>query len=213
MVVKGLDFDNVTLVGILLADTSLNFPDINAAARTFQLTEQAAGRAGRREIEGKVILQTYQPENPTLVYCSLHDYEGFYRYDIAHRQKMWYPPFTEILGIFAANEDLERCIADIRSVYGKVSQCAASYGGSDVKLYEPSPAFLQKLKNKYIYHMLIRYRTGSAFKPMFRNEFNAIKLSVCVECICGSQFRSHCCKKEGKVKMAIRNIRIEGDEI
>ena len=105
MIVKGLDFDNVTLVGIMLADASLNFPDINAAARTFQLTSQAAGRAGRRSKQGRVIMQTYTPENETLVYCSNNDYEGFYSYDISHRMRMDYPPFSEIIGVFVANED------------------------------------------------------------------------------------------------------------
>lgn len=178
MVVKGLDFDKVTLAGILLADTSLNFPDINAACRTFQLVSQAAGRAGRRQVKGEVILQTYLPNDPTLVYCSNHDYEGFYQYDIAHRQKMCYPPFTEIAGIFNANEDLNACIADSNEIYQKVKSLIEGNEFHDVKLYEPAPAFIQKLKNKYIYHMLVRYEKGSMFKKYLRDEYNQIKLSV-----------------------------------
>ncbi len=178
MVVKGLDFDKVTLAGILLADTSLNFPDINAACRTFQLVSQAAGRAGRRQVKGEVILQTYLPNDPTLVYCSNHDYEGFYQYDIAHRQKMCYPPFTEIAGIFAANEDLNACIADSNEIYQKIKSLVEGNEFHDIKLYEPAPAFIQKLKNKYIYHMLVRYEKGSIFKKYLRDEYNQIKLSV-----------------------------------
>jgi primosomal protein N' (replication factor Y) len=127
MIVKGLDFDNVTLVGILLADASLNFPDINAAARTFQLTSQAAGRAGRREKQGRVIMQTYAPENETLVYCARHDYEGFYAYDIAHRRKMDYPPFSEVIGMFVASEDIEACMKDCEYIYKRLNDIANAH--------------------------------------------------------------------------------------
>ena len=178
MVVKGLDFEKVTLVGILLADAALNFPDINAASRTFQLTAQAAGRAGRRDLEGEVILQTYQPKDPTLVYASMHDYEGFYRHDIAHRKKMCYPPFTEIIGIFTANKDADVCIQDINKIYQEIKNLAHESGFKDIKFYEPAPAFIQKLKNKYIYHMLIRYDKDSTFKSIVREEYNQMKMSV-----------------------------------
>ncbi|MFA0815855.1 MAG: primosomal protein N' [Anaerofustis sp.] len=178
MVVKGLDFGNVSLVGILLADTSLNFPDLNAAARTYQLTEQAAGRAGRRAEQGEVILQTYQPDDPTLVFASLHDYDGFYQYDIAHRKKMEYPPFTEIIGIFTASASEEESLKDCLDLYEKVKRIALDLRDERVKLYEPAPAFIQKLKNKFIYHMLVRYPKDSVFKKSFRNEYNEIKVSL-----------------------------------
>ena len=178
MVVKGLDFDNVSLVGILLADTSLNFPDLNAASRTFQLTEQAAGRAGRRAEQGEVILQTYLPDDPTLVYASLHDYEGFYQYDIAHRQQMGYPPFTEIIGIFTASETEDVSKEDCTEIFHNVNRIIHELNDAEVKVYEPAPAFIQKLKNKYIFHMLVRYPKDHVFKEAFRKQYNEIKLSV-----------------------------------
>lgn len=180
MVAKGLDFENVSLVGILLADSSLNFPDINAASRTFQLMAQAAGRAGRRKGGGEVILQTYAPSNPTLLYSSAHDYESFYAYDIAHRSDMCYPPFSEILGIFTANEDEAAALSDCRVIYDALLYMSSSpeYSLDSLKLYEPAPAFLQKLKNKYIFHTLVRVRRNSIFKPAFRRSFDELKQSV-----------------------------------
>lgn len=175
MIVKGLDFDNVTLVGILLADASLNFPDINAAARTFQLSSQAAGRAGRRGKQGHVVMQTYTPENETLVYCATYDYEGFYAYDIAHRRKMDYPPFSEIIGVFVANEDIAVCMKDCEYIYKRLNDIANANNYGKIKTYAPTPAFIQKLKNKYIYHTLVRYEADSGFKADFRKEFNQIK--------------------------------------
>jgi primosomal protein N' (replication factor Y) len=175
MIVKGLDFDNVTLVGILLADASLNFPDINAAARTFQLTSQAAGRAGRRDRQGRVIMQTYTPKNETLVYCARHDYEGFYAYDIAHRRKMDYPPFSEVIGVFVASEDIAVCMKDCEYIYKRLNDIANAHNYGKIKIYAPTPAFIQKLKNKYIYHTLVRYETDSGFKADFRKQFNQIK--------------------------------------
>ncbi len=175
MIVKGLDFDNVTLVGVLLADASLNFPDINAAARTFQLTSQAAGRAGRRDKPGRVVMQTYTPENETLVYCARHDYEGFYAYDIAHRRKMDYPPFSEIIGVFVANEDMAVCMRDCEYIYKRLNDIANAHNYGKIKTYAPTPAFIQKLKNKYIYHTLVRYEADSGFSADFRKEYDQIK--------------------------------------
>ncbi len=178
MIVKGLDFDNVTLVGIMLADASLNFPDINAAARTFQLTSQAAGRAGRRSKQGRVIMQTYTPENETLVYCSNNDYEGFYSYDISHRMRMDYPPFSEIIGVFVANEDQYAAVSDCEKIYNRLNTIVKQDNYGKIKLYAPTPAFIQKLKNKYIYHTLVRYETESGFKRDFRTVYDEIKRSV-----------------------------------
>lgn len=178
MVVKGLDFQNVTLVGIVLADTSLTFPDLNAAARTFQLTAQAAGRAGRGEKPGEVIMQTYQPQNATLVYASRHDYKGFYAYDIAHRQQFGYPPFSEIFGLFAANESVEECIKDIERIFSKIKTLHSDFKDTNIKLYSPAPAYIQKLKGKYIYHMLVSYPAGSEFKRILRDNYNELKQSV-----------------------------------
>lgn len=176
MIVKGLDFDNLTLVGILLADSSLNFPDINAAARTFQLTTQAAGRAGRRNAQGEVIMQTYKPQTPTLVYASQHDFEGFYAYDINFRKEMNYPPFSEIIGFFCANISEEKCIEETKKIYDRIKSLADECKNEEkITLYEPAPAFIQKLKNKHIRHVLIKHEPNGKFAETLRENYDKIK--------------------------------------
>lgn len=176
MIVKGLDFDSLTLVGIILADSSLNFPDINAAARTFQLTTQAEGRAGRRDMQGEVVLQTYKPESPTLVYASLHDFEGFYSYDIDFRRENDYPPFSEIVGFFCACEDEERCEADSQLVHDRIEYLMKKYAGNEkVTLYRSAPAFIQKLKNKHIRHVIIKVEPQGRFLKVLRKYYDSIR--------------------------------------
>lgn len=178
MVVKGHDFANVTLVGILLADTALNFPDINSPQRTFQLCTQASGRAGRASKEGSVVMQTYSPKNKTLVYSSMHDYKKFYAYDIDYRKKMNYPPFSEILGIFIANESEAKSNEDINFVYNKIKELLKEKQREDVKLYQPMEAFIHKLKNKYIMHMLLRYNVDDEIKKDIRKIFSEVNKEI-----------------------------------
>ncbi|WP_329384332.1 replication restart helicase PriA [Anaerofustis sp. HA2171] len=178
MVVKGHDFANVTLVGILLADTALNFPDINSPQRTFQLCTQASGRAGRASKEGSVVMQTYSPKNKTLVYSSMHDYKKFYAYDIDYRKKMNYPPFSEILGIFIANESEAKSNEDINFVYNKIKELLKEKQREDVKLYQPMEAFIHKLKNKYIMHILLRYNVDDEIKKDIRNIFSEVNKEI-----------------------------------
>ncbi|WP_138268866.1 replication restart helicase PriA [Anaerofustis stercorihominis] len=178
MVVKGHDFANVTLVGILLADTALNFPDINSPQRTFQLCTQASGRAGRASKEGSVVMQTYSPKNKTLVYSSMHDYKKFYAYDIDYRKKMNYPPFSEILGIFIANESEAKSNEDINFVYNKIKELLKEKQREDVKLYQPMEAFIHKLKNKYIMHILLRYNVDDEIKKDIRKIFSEVNKEI-----------------------------------
>ncbi len=173
MIVKGLDFDNVTLVGILLADSSLNFPDINAAARTFQLTAQAAGRAGRRSRQGEVVMQTYKPEAPTLAYAAQHDFEGFYAYDINYRMEMDYPPFSEVIGFFLSHMSEERCTQDSQLLYERIQKLLENCGESHT-LYPPAPAFIQKIKNKHIRHVLVKVKAKSGINKLLRENYDEI---------------------------------------
>ena len=183
MVVKGHDFKNVTLVGIILADYALNLPDINAGQRTFQLCTQAAGRAGRSDKEGNVIMQTYKPKNKTLIFSALNNYKGFYAYEIQYRLKMDYPPFSEILGIFVSNEDEGVAIKECEKIYKKISDLVQNK--KDVKIYKPTQAFIYKLQNKYTMHVLVKYKIGDEIKKRIRKEFHNfrrnMKSSVFVE--------------------------------
>src|SRR3954452_18292774 len=97
MIAKGLHFPNVTLVGIIYADLSLHMPDFRAGERTFQLLTQVAGRAGRGDVEGEVIVQAFTPFHPAIQYARRHDYAGFYEQEIEFREQLKYPPFTHMI--------------------------------------------------------------------------------------------------------------------
>ncbi len=97
MITKGLDFPNVTLVGVLMADASLGLPDFRAPEKTFQLITQVAGRAGRGEVSGSVILQTYQPDHYAVSLAARQEYLAFYREEIKLREAYRYPPFSDMI--------------------------------------------------------------------------------------------------------------------
>ena len=99
MVTKGHDFEGVTLVGVLLPDQGMHMPDFRAAERTFQLLEQVAGRAGRGDRPGRVIVQTYTPDHPAVAALPPHDYEGFVRGELARRKEASYPPFSRLIAL------------------------------------------------------------------------------------------------------------------
>ena len=111
MVAKGHDIPNVTLVGILSADSTLNLPDFRASERTFALLTQAAGRAGRGDRAGHVVLQTYDPDNPVIKLAATQDYDTFAASELEIRQELGYPPYTEILKITVL--DKEECVAAV----------------------------------------------------------------------------------------------------
>ena len=128
MIVKGHDFPNVTLVGILAADLSLNIPDFHGAERTFDLLTQAAWRAGRGETPGNVVIQTYHPEHYGIVNAAQQDYDGFYEREISYRRMMHYPPVWHMLNILVTEKDVQTVskgadrIADvIRREFPKIS--------------------------------------------------------------------------------------------
>src|SRR5690606_18185511 len=105
MVAKGLDFKNVTLVGIIAADTSLNLPDFRSSERTLLLINQVAGKAGRGDLEGKVVVQTYNPDHYSIQYAKDHDYLAFYNKEILLRKEFNYPPFVNLISIVIYGED------------------------------------------------------------------------------------------------------------
>ncbi|NWF90872.1 MAG: primosomal protein N' [Ignavibacteriaceae bacterium] len=151
MVSKGLDFSRVTLVGVISAETSLWIPDFRADERTFQMLTQVAGRAGRSQIEGEVIIQTQNEKRFALQKVLLGDYEGFYQKEIADREKMGYPPFTRICLIETKDEDDQKAKGAIMDFY-KELLVYKKY----LNISPPSPAIISKLKGSYRYHMLIK---------------------------------------------------------
>src|SRR5699024_9089248 len=105
MIAKGLDFENVTLVGVLAADSMLHLPDFRSSEKTFQLLTQVSGRAGRHELDGEVIVQTYTPEHYSIQLASQYDYDTFYKDEMKHRHRFLYPPYVYLALITLSSEN------------------------------------------------------------------------------------------------------------
>ena len=155
MVVKGHHFPNVTLVGVVAADSSLNFGDYRANERTFQTLTQVAGRAGRGEYEGRVIIQTYNPDNYAIEYSKAQDYDLFYNTEIELRKQLKYPPFCDIIVIdMSAKNMLElKKVAKDLHTYLKQRVINEKFG---LLLYSPVPSPIDKIKDRYRWRMLIK---------------------------------------------------------
>ena len=158
MIAKGLDLLQVTLAGIINADTGLNFPDFRAGERTFQLLCQVAGRAGRGVKPGKVIIQTYSPENYAIQAASRHDYVGFYHQEIKYRQEYNYPPFSQLIRLVYTHTNNDRC----RQAAEKMTHILKEKGGDgfgDLNFIGPLPALPARIKGRYRWQIFLR---GSA---------------------------------------------------
>ncbi|RLC46520.1 MAG: primosomal protein N' [Candidatus Cloacimonadota bacterium] len=167
MITKGLDFPNVTLVGIVLADTNLNLPDFRSAERTFQLITQVAGRAGRSEKKGEVVVQTYNPNHYAIRFATQQDFDGFAEYELNLRKKLNYPPFSFMIRILFTYQDKKRLENIIQQVKHKVH----NYRNPQIIILGPISAPLTKIKNKYRYHLIIKSKNRNAGKH-FINWFN-----------------------------------------
>ena len=153
MVTKGLDFPNVTLVGVVSADTALNIPDFRAPERAFQLLTQVSGRAGRGVVPGSVIVQTFTPEHDSIIFASTHDYHGFYKHAIAQRAELSYPPFSHMANIVFTDESEEE--AQKRSRHF-ATVLRAVMGPSEVTILGPVACPLSRLRGRYRWHLALR---------------------------------------------------------
>lgn len=151
MVAKGHDFPNVTLVGVLGADSSLNLPDFRSAERTFALLSQVAGRAGRGEVPGRVLIQTYAPEHYALTCAAAHDYEGFYVQEIACRQPLDYPPFGYLINLVLAGNDEPKVLRAAAALASGLQQISG-----DAEVLGPAPCPLARLRGKSRVQILLK---------------------------------------------------------
>lgn len=156
MIVKGHDFPNVTLVGILAADMSLYVNDFRAGERTFQLLTQAAGRAGRGELPGDVVIQTYQPEDAYILHAAEQDYEGFYREEIEFRELMEYPPFSHMLCVQVYAENERRGLGLITKLTKELKQKTS--GDLATRIIGPAPASIGRIKDVYRFVTYVKNR-------------------------------------------------------
>jgi len=158
MISKGLDFPNVTLVGIISADSTLNLPDFRAAERTFQLVTQVAGRAGRGLEEGMVVLQTYEPNHYSIVSSMNHDYENFACDELIIRKEFFYPPFTNLilLNFSGKNEREVNYVSNSVANHIKYILDSQGYKTLDYIILGPNPSMISKVKESYRYQILLK---------------------------------------------------------
>jgi primosomal protein N' (replication factor Y) len=156
MVAKGLNFPGVALVGVLQADIGLHIPDFRSAEKTFQLLSQVAGRAGRADSLGEVVVQTYFPEEPAIRAAQNHDFLDFYNREISGREALGYPPFGKLARILASGADAPK-VASLLSSFARALQTAA---GGAVVLLGPSPAVFAKIKNEHRYSLLVKAKSS-----------------------------------------------------
>jgi primosomal protein N' (replication factor Y) len=172
MVVKGLDFEKVSLVGILDADGLLSFADFRVNERAFQLMEQVSGRAGRKDEQGKVLIQATQVNHPILQFVQQHDYKKMYEFEIAHRQQFFYPPFSRIIEITLKHKSKE-----------VVDEAAHKLGAAlkiDLNNFIVGPAapVVARIRNQYLMELLVKLpldmKQINLFKRAIKNQFNLI---------------------------------------
>lgn len=160
MVSKGLDFGDVAAVGVINADTLLNFPDFRSNERAFNMLEQVAGRAGRRQDKGTVLIQTVNPRHEVLRHVKDHDYEGYYHREIAERSRYAYPPFTKIINIFLRNKNPDYCdkaavdfTVALRKIFGD-------------RVLGPEKPYVSRIATYYIQSIMLKMETGVSMKKV-----------------------------------------------
>ncbi|HBG0671138.1 TPA: primosomal protein N', partial [Clostridioides difficile] len=157
MLSKGLDFENVTLVGILSADMILNFPDFKSFETTFQLITQVSGRAGRADKEGKVVLQTYDTEHYAIKHAIEYDYEGFYEDEIKIRKAFGYSPFNNMLSVVVSGEDERLVIKNIKNMHASLIYLLEKRGINDLGfILGPNPCSISKINQNYRWQILFK---------------------------------------------------------
>ncbi|MCI1716244.1 primosomal protein N' [Clostridium sp.] len=154
MVAKGLDFENVTLVGVIAADLSLNLPDFRSSERTYQLITQVSGRAGRGQKRGKVIIQTYSPDNYSIKFAADNDYIKFYEKEMSIRKKMEYPPFSSLLLINMSSKDENILIKNIQNVGIYLKKVFEK--NDKIKVLGPCPCVISRIKEMFRWQLIIK---------------------------------------------------------
>jgi primosomal protein N' (replication factor Y) len=154
MIAKGLHFPGLTLVVVVSADTFLNFPDFRAEERTFQLLVQVAGRAGRGEKPGRVILQTMRAQRPALQLAAQQDYARFYEQEIIARQELGYPPFGKLASLRVSGRQPERVVSAAHTLAAALRSARLP----ETEILGPAPFYYEKIKRDHRYHVFVRSR-------------------------------------------------------
>jgi len=180
---KGHDFPNVTLVGVVSVDAGLALPDFRAAERTFQLLTQVAGRAGRGDLPGKVLIQTYHPYHYALRHASAQDYAGFYQEEMRHRQNHTYPPFVALASLMVHGPDIARVRADATELRKELDRANSERAA---RILGPAPAPLARLKGEHRVQLIVKCRNriqlrtiiDTALKALHERKINLRSINV-----------------------------------
>jgi primosomal protein N' (replication factor Y) len=156
MLAKGLDLPLVTLVGIVLADVGLYLPDPFAAERVFQVLTQVAGRAGRSERGGRVILQTFDPGNQVILSAAHHDVDGFYQYELEQRRRLGYPPFSRLVRLEFRHQDASTARAEAQKLAAKLGELLVSGAWKQTTMIGPVPSFFARIGGYYRWQIVLR---------------------------------------------------------
>ena len=167
MIAKGLDFPNVTLVGVVNADSALHFPDFRAAERTFALVTQVAGRSGRGPKGGRVLVQTFSPEHPAIIASTKHDYVGFANGELPMRRQVGFPPFGRLARVVVRSPS-EVLAEQMGEQIGETIQNVADELEIELTINGPAPAPVEKLRGKFRMHLLIQASSETELQPVFK---------------------------------------------
>ena len=187
MIAKGHDFPNVTLVGVVAADTTLNLPDYRAPERTFQLLTQVAGRAGRDNLPGRVVLQTYEPNHPIIRFAKAQDYPAFYHYEIQERRKLLYPPFSLFIRVVFADRSEgtaeHACLDYAKELETSLRKVLGEEGRQDLLLLVAAEAPIARISGYTRYQILIKLLRTKRLKDAIRTvtAFHDVHRDVCAE--------------------------------
>jgi len=185
MIAKGLDFDDVTLVGVINADTQLHLPDYRAAERTFDLIEQVAGRAGRAELEGRVLVQTYQADSCAIRAAAMYDRATFLRDELPKRRALGYPPYVRLANVLVWGGDEDEVRQATTRLQREVAERVRDFGGAGWQVLAASPCVLAKLRNVYRWHILVKAPADAdvsrVLLPLFRSRKASTDVSVAID--------------------------------
>jgi len=165
MISKGLDFPRVTLVGVINADSSLNIPDFRSNERTFSLLSQVAGRAGRSELKGEVVIQTFNPDNFILECVKMQDYDKFYDYEMNIRKTLKYPPYYYLVSIKVASKEYELASKEAKKIYNYLK----SNLDQTSLILGPTTAQMFRLNNIYRFQIVIKYRFDNKLNEVLKD--------------------------------------------
>jgi len=189
IIAKGHDFPDVTLVGVVSADSGLSFPDFRSAERTFQLLTQVAGRAGRGRAPGRVVLQTFYPDHYALQFARVQDYQGFYEKEIEFRRLMGYPPFLNLVQILISDSDVDKASRAANKTAAILRRQIEALANPRPRVLGPAPAPLEKLRGKYRMQILLKCPPESnavailekCFVELARHKISAARIHVDVD--------------------------------